>query len=45
MRKIIFDTFKIIDRRKDNIITLEGQTNQKKYIVKVIPEHIEKLYS
>lgn len=42
MRKIISDTFKIIDRRKDNIIILKGQSNQKKYMVKVIPEHIEK---
>ncbi len=38
MKKIISDTFHIIDR-KGNIITLKGKSNPKKYTVKVSPEH------
>jgi hypothetical protein len=41
MREIISDTFKIIDRKKDNMIILKGLSNQKKYMVKIIPEQIE----
>lgn len=43
MRELISDTFKIIDRKKDsNMIVLKGLSNQKKYMVKIPPEHIEK---
>ncbi len=41
MREIISDTFKIIDRKKDNMIVLKGLSNQKKYMVKILPEQIE----
>jgi len=41
MREIVSDTFKIIDRKKDNMIVLKGLSNQKKYMVKILPEQIE----
>jgi hypothetical protein len=41
MREIVSDIFKIIDRKKDNMIVLKGLSNQKKYIVKIPIEQIE----
>ena len=41
MREIVSDTFKITDRKKDNMIVLKGLSNQKKYMVKIPPEQME----
>lgn len=41
MKNLIYDTFEIVDR-KNNIITLKGQSNQKKYKVEIISGYVER---
>ncbi|HSF00951.1 MAG TPA: hypothetical protein VLA48_08670 [Nitrososphaeraceae archaeon] len=41
MKNLIYDIFEIVDR-KGNIITLKGQSNQKKYKVEIISGYVER---